>query len=145
MDGERFDAMARGLASPAGRRGVLRGLAAGALVAVFGARLTDEAAAATPRCKKTGCGERCRHAVDKQGHACGCALTVDGKSLCIATFCGKACDKDSECPKRSVCTKTAKNCCESKTNKAGLCSPRCQRGTPTVLATSAPLEWTAAD
>ena len=102
----------------AGRRGALRGLGAGALVGVFGTHLADEAAADTPRCKNTGCKSLCTNAVDRYRDAFRCGLAIDGKSVCHTRFCGVRCDKNSDCPSRSVCSKTAKRCCHSETSGA---------------------------
>jgi len=130
MDDDRFDAIARRLVVSAGRRGVLRGLGASALVGVFGTRLADEAAAGAVRCKNTGCNRLCRNAIDSHGNACRCGLLVDGRSVCHTLFCGVRCDKNSDCSRRAVCSRTAKNCCGRTNNAKGTCVSPCRRGNP---------------
>src|SRR3954469_2410887 len=88
MDGARFDAIARGLASPARRRGVLRGLGAGALVALLGTQIRDEVEAAVVTCPKAGCMEACDNAVGPAGQVCGCVKTVSGDPVCVVPRCG---------------------------------------------------------
>src|SRR3954468_23208540 len=81
MDGARFDAIARGLASPARRRGVLRGLGAGTVVALLGTQVRDAVEAAAVTCPQAGCKETCDNAVGPVGQPCPCVKTVNGTSV----------------------------------------------------------------
>ena len=137
MDGERFDAIARGLASPARRRGVLRGLGAGTVVALLGTQVRDEVEAAVVTCPKAGCMEACDNAVGPAGQVCGCVKTVGGGNpVCVVGECNKACDKTSECSTGFVCSQTVVKCC-SPTRKKGRCVQKCTSGTPPTSTATA--------
>ena len=141
MDEKRFDAIARGLASPAQRRGVLRGLGAGTLVALLGPRFGDEAEAAAVHCPSASCSATCTNAVDPHGGSCNCAQTLDGNPVCVVPVCKAACNKNSDCPTGNVCSQTPRKCCSKPTNKRGRCVLKCKPGKPPAPMSAGETHW----
>lgn len=114
MDGQRFDAIARGLASGVSRRSLLSGVAAGIGAAVTGWFGRDGVEAAR-RCRKAG--EICRKPGDCCSDFCGpkdstgrqrCDVCSDGASTCGDVGC---CPSGSTCVDGECCANACGDSC----------------------------------
>jgi hypothetical protein len=143
MDGSRFDDLTKTLvASTRSRRGLLRGLAGGALGAVFGGAAVKAAAAQdvgadyySLTCRQGGTNFYCRAEASEvttcgpRANNCVCATTKDDNTpKCVeepTTGCGKdRCRRDSDCGKGEYCVRVPDCCTDSSKGK---CARRCPK------------------
>lgn len=137
MDGQRFDDLTKTLVERPSRRGVLRGLAAGAVAAVFGGTAARRAAAQVDPARTqlvcanqtTLCNRRGDTATRCGGRqACSCALLANGDRRCVfnSRGCPKRteCDNNRDCDAGEVCISVA-GCCRSDTGAVRACVRRC--------------------
>lgn len=82
----------------------------------------------SPSCAPSGCGS-----VPPGSDAthCSCVEDVGGRKCCVAapqqSFCGKACNRNSECGKRQICSTTAVCfCLPFNPGKKGVCIRKCK-------------------
>jgi hypothetical protein len=117
------------------RRGLLKGLAAGGLVAALG-RLTGKVEAAAGGICGKGCGSLCGERVallrcSPLNENCVCFQATSGKIHCVdagdvAAECGRAdqCRTDANCGEGNICVRLGGACCPAG-QRFNLCIPEC--------------------
>ena len=142
METERFDALARRLADPRSRRGVIGRVAAIALGAAGVAAATDDAAARPAICRPGG--RYCTHGKQCCSRSCrtGKRVPIASRNLCACesplTLCGKACrDLDNDPSHCGACgaaiDRDTHLCCEGEpvaigNDNCGACGNACEPG-----------------
>ena len=132
MGASYFDVLAKGLANGTlSRRRALKLLGA-SFVSTLLLPLVPGVAMAAPTCPSSGpgCSAFCRHT---GGFTCVCLKLANGNSKCVFPVCGRTCKKNSDCPSGSVCSTTAKKCCNSS---KPVCVPKCNTSTSGAAETT---------
>lgn len=135
MDGQRFDGLAKSVAGARSRRGMIKGLAGGALGVVLGGTALRDVAAqdVSPQVSDSICGGQPEYCSTTNRFQCGpsgsvCAQLVNGDKRCvIAPPCRKQrrfhCDRNKDCDKGEVCI-VVKRCCGNSGGASRLCAVR---------------------